>query len=257
MSHISIRPFTLSDLNSLADCYANGNIWSDYPWDEHRRCPSCPEGKNNFGLSFDGNHCPKCESVLVPFWEVDKVKKDIRQQLGREQSRGFLAFADDQIVGFTWGYPVTMNTVIVINDLDLQVPDEASILARHRMGIRYTHNLGYIDEVGLIPEFRKQGIARRLTLALLTHFDYECLTTVLLRTDERATRAVILYEKLGFVRDPHLTDPIYTHRGYWHVDATGLWYNREQLGRDVTPYDLQSERIQEEIKNPTGGGWEH
>ncbi|KKP69887.1 hypothetical protein A2X44_01615 [candidate division CPR3 bacterium GWF2_35_18] len=252
--NITIRPFTWEDLTPLAQCYARGRIWADEPWNEWKKCPQCPTDKNNFGISFKGKSCPYCGKELIPFWDVSTVENDIKTQLGKPFAKGFLACKNNQILGFTWGYPVTINIQIIIPDLELTIPIGSSLINTQIHIPMYAGKVGYIDEVGVRSDFRRQGIAEALTLEVLCHFSSCCINKVFLRTDERASNAVRLYEKLGFQRDFFITDPTYEHRGYWSTDVTGLYYERVTMHNDsATPKTLQ----QKNLIIPIGGGWEH
>lgn len=224
---IVIRPFTWNDLIPLAKCYARGRIWADEPWNEWKKCPQCPTDKNNFGITFQGRTCPICGSKLIFFWNIESVSQDIQTQLSLPQTAGFLALKDDEIVGFTWGYPVEIKITISVSTLDLTIPVNSNLapcLPSDEREFLKGYTVGYIDEVGVRPAFRGKGIGASLTWEIVEYFRSLDLSLAFLRTDIRAQSAISMYEKQWFKQDPLLIDPIYEHRHYWILNLKYGYY---------------------------------
>ncbi len=53
-------------------------------------------------------------------------------------------------------------------------------------------------------EHRHQGIAAHLSRLLLEEMKRECVAEVVLETEDSNLASLVLYEKLGFVRDKYL-----------------------------------------------------
>lgn len=225
---IEIRRFKWQDLDKLVQCYCFGQIWSDFPWDEDRKCPDCPEGQNNFGSSFSESVCPICGTNLEPFWKPEEVRQEIRTQLRIPSAIGYLAFNGPQIVGFTWGYPVDLvfqGFSYFIPKLKLRIPLTSTLVTKifKSTGFSLRTPVFYIDEVGIHFDFRKNGIATQLTTKLLKAIQQAQFEFVFLRTDKRAEKAIHLYEqKLEFRKDQRLNDPVYPHRAYWYKKLTRI-----------------------------------
>lgn len=74
-----------------------------------RVCPNCKG--NDFSLSWGTYknivNCPDCECQLESFWSETRTKHRFTQQAF---PLGVLAFHNDQLVGFTWGFEKTIPT---------------------------------------------------------------------------------------------------------------------------------------------------
>lgn len=138
-------------LNSLITCYRE--VFSGEPWNEWLECTICNKvfGKND-GLSpFD--RCPFCGSNLTFFWKEDAVKKDILNEIAGDAVCEIITIGT-KVVGFCWGYPVDADSL----EKKLLLPNLAKTI-REKFG---ANQLGYIDEVGILPEYRLQGLGKKL-----------------------------------------------------------------------------------------------
>ena len=137
------------------------------------------------------------------FWEVNNVIKDIKKQMKRPSAMGLVAFTDEKVVGFTWGYEVSKENLRKISGIkSLDILFENS-------------RVFYIDELGVSSPFRKKKIGDQLSNSLIvnTHSSYG-IQYFTLRTDVKAIAARNLYAKLGFV-DLYIRDAKYPQRTYW------------------------------------------
>lgn len=118
---------------------------------------------------------------------------------------------NDLIHAFNQAYrnyytPITMNRLLFQSlqerdavDLDLSVVaiEDGQVIGTSFMGIRPPN--GWIGGVGVIPAYRRHGVARRMLTHQLDHaMDYG-LTQLRLEVVEQNIGAITLYEQLGFV----------------------------------------------------------
>ena len=112
-------------------------------------------------------HLEQVKSLLdVCFGESAWSMESLRSQLDKNDSRCTVAIEDDTVGGFL---------------AFEQVLDEGSIV-----------------EIAVHPDFRRQGIARKLITTAWD--DHKDLSVVFLEVREGNTAAIALYEKLGFER---------------------------------------------------------
>lgn len=210
-------------IRELAECYIE--VWKDEPWNEDRKCPKCPEGKNNFGRNFKNTFCPIDGSKLIPYWTIGEVISDLETELNKPDSTclvaetigkriyrdfdkksffkksGIKKIDNGTIIGFTWGYGINK--------------EEAFKLTR---SIKFTDSIenkkvAYIDEIGVLNDFRRLGIGEELCKSLTSIFNEKNYDSILTRTNPRAEPAISLFKKLGF-KNTLIKDPIYSERVY-------------------------------------------
>ncbi|MFA6421860.1 MAG: GNAT family N-acetyltransferase [Candidatus Buchananbacteria bacterium] len=174
---ISLDQTPLSVLEGCASLYCE--IWREPPWNED-------------------------------FWTTEIVLQELKEELARGQSRGFLALptdpkSNDAIIGFTWGYRVSME-------------DMQNISGTSQMD-RFFENgeVFYIDELGVDSNCRLKGAGRELSECLLEWAIKTGHETILLRTDLRAEPARALYKGLGFV-ELDVIDANEHQRSYWVLE---------------------------------------
>ncbi len=138
-------------------------------------------------------------------WDGKKVLKDIENELREPNAKMLLALKDGQVVGFTWGYFVDRSKLRKISgnwNLDFIFDKNEKIY--------------YIDELGVDSLYRKRGIGKMLTDALLLAIPPET-NKLILRTDKEADSARQLYEKLHFI-ELEVLDEEHHSRSYWLRD---------------------------------------
>lgn len=138
-------------------------------------------------------------------WTIETVLNDMREQA---QLSGFCGFliktAQDEIVGFTWGYLVSkdeMRHVAGNQKLDFLFDGYEEIF--------------YVDELGVGSAYRDRGLGRKLSQSLLVGAKAVGAESMMLRTDRKAEAARELYLSLGF-QDLQIEDEAYADRTYWH-----------------------------------------
>ena len=207
----------------MAECYIE--IWKDEPWNEDRKCPKCPEGKNNFGRNFKNTFCPIDGSKLVPYWTIDGVISDLEKELNKRDSiclvaetigkqiyrdfgatirfkkSGIKKIDKGTIIGFTWGYGINREDVFRLTR-SIEFTDSIN-----------NRRIAYIDEIGVLNDFRRLGIGEELCNSLIYTFNEKNYDLILTRTNPKAEAAISLFKKLGF-KNTGIKDPIYSERVY-------------------------------------------
>lgn len=137
-------------LASLITCYRE--VFSDEPWNEWLRCTSCNKvfGKNDRLAPSD--QCT-CGGKLTFFWETETVKNDIFNEITAGATCRIVT-SGSEVVGFCWGYPINKAGL----EKKLQLPGLAKTF-EEKFG---EGRLGYIDEVGIIPNLRLRGWGKNL-----------------------------------------------------------------------------------------------
>jgi len=140
-------------------------------------------------------------------WTVSGVLSDIEQQLSKACSEGFLAVnGSNEAIGFTWGYPVSKNNMRRISkssDLDFVFQKRKKVF--------------YVDELGVGSNFRIRGIGKTISGMLISAAKRHGFNCFILRTDEKAAAARMLYQKLGF-QELDARDREFTGRTYWLLE---------------------------------------
>lgn len=164
------QPLSKNTLEKCAQLYCA--IWREPPWNED-------------------------------FWKTEDVLQDLAKELSEPFAQIVLASAQEEIIGFTWGYQVSKEKM-------------AEISGNNQLDYLFTRNarIFYVDELGVGSEFRQRGIGEKLSRELLRLAKKDSTNLVLLRTDVLATSARILYEELGFQELP-VRDKKYPDRSYW------------------------------------------
>ena len=138
------------------------------------------------------------------FWVASEVLKDISRELSKRNAVGLLAIDDqDDVIGFTWGYSVSeadMRKISGGNDFSHIVNVNGGAF--------------YIDELGVDSGNRGVGIGMALSQRLIVEVEKRGVSSIFLRTDEKAVAAKALYQKLGF-RELPVRDKKYHGRTYW------------------------------------------
>lgn len=144
------------------------------------------------------------------FWTIPRVMDDLRKEMSKKGSAGFLSFSWNtkvEVIGFSWGYRVDSR----------QLAELASNPEMEKF-----FDLGdtafYIDELGVSPGYRNSGVGKRLTALLIGQALYQRAGKIFLRTDKKAMAARSVYSDLGF-RELDLADGAYKERNYWLLDA--------------------------------------
>ncbi|MFH0805135.1 MAG: GNAT family N-acetyltransferase [Patescibacteria group bacterium] len=212
MRYLSFNPRRDEDLlPGLVECYQS--VFANEPWNEWKRCPACNKQWGSAELTAEQAqaNCSNCGNPLVDFWSAEKVAADIMLEVTVEASC-WLAVDGDQVVGFTWGYPVTSDELI--RKLKLSPAETEAV--RYSFGT--STKVAYQDEIGVLYEYRRQGIGRCLFALRLNDFLRQGLGVGVVRTKEQP---------------PSVTYHWYRRRGYRVVGRYTDGTNRVVLAREL------------------------
>lgn len=180
--HTSERGLT----EQVVECYRQ--VFADGPWHEWKQCPACKKywGTKDRGLL--GNQGFRhCDVPLVDFWSKDQVTADLFHEITKEASC-WLALQGSQVIGFCWGYPISLECLEKKLGLTLHTTlDRQSQIA-------------YQDEVGVLSEFRGQKIAKLMVKHRLSDFLAQDLRVGVVRTREypEPSETFLWYRRLGY-----------------------------------------------------------
>jgi len=181
-------------LHWFVTCYKE--VFAEAPWNEWKKCPVCQKywGQKDFDLlaSWDFRHCG---AGLVDFWPNEQVFNDLNQIT--EKGSCWLAYDSDNedhpLIGFCMGYPISAN------ELEVQLGIKFGAELRKQLGNHET--VAYQDDVGVIDEYRKQGVAKEMVTRRLQDFLGQNLKVGIVRTRELPEASVTFgwYRRLGYI----------------------------------------------------------
>ncbi len=178
-------------LPQLVGCYQD--VFADPPWNEWMKCSICGKywgKKDSDALLRMEFEC--CSTPLKEFWPKEEVKDNIRNEV-TDKSSCVLALCDGQVVGFCWGYPITLP------DLEQKLGLEFLALLSERWGNQDV--VAYQSEMGLLKRHRGQGIAQRMFQRRQKDFLDHGLKVGVVRTREFPEPSVTFLwftQKLGY-----------------------------------------------------------
>lgn len=164
-------------------------VFGGSPWNEGYKCPVC---NGVYALDYQHRYCPKCGEFdcrcgpgakipLVEFWPTSQVMTDFYSQMKKNGALCLVAVKSQGVIGFTWGYELSVSADV---DEHLEAPGLHKIIVGEYF---------YLDEVGVLPGYQKQGIGKKLLEKL---FLKQGRKPILLRTlKESPMRRLI--EKMG------------------------------------------------------------
>ncbi|HLP79096.1 MAG TPA: GNAT family N-acetyltransferase [Acidobacteriota bacterium] len=109
----------------------------------------------------------------APPWNETWTRADVQAEYEQvKQKPGFAGIAkvvQDKLVGFAWGYDVLTQNTNRVDFLTISERLESN-------GIR-ANDTFYLADVGVLNEFRKQGIATQMLKALIPQKQFVCYRT--------------------------------------------------------------------------------
>lgn len=177
-------------LERLIDCYRA--VFAGEPWNEWKKCCLCG---SKWGIReeskiavLDFKHCGQ---PVVDFWHRETVRKDICEEIILEASC-WVAVKNSNIIGFCWGYPIELKDL----EEKLKLPDFVKRTSMHLNQERY---VAYQDEIGVLEEYRRHGIATEMFLRRLKDFQSLGLAVGIIRTlNDESSVPYKWYRKLGY-----------------------------------------------------------
>ncbi|OGF77318.1 hypothetical protein A3I27_04000 [Candidatus Giovannonibacteria bacterium RIFCSPLOWO2_02_FULL_43_11b] len=139
-------------IESLISCYRD--VFAFEPWSEWLKCQACSKSWGREQEPFLVSRvCPTCVQPLQEFWPADQVLRDLKKEITADASCWLAINHELEVVGFSWGYPITIRALE--EKLDIQLSQSLS----HYYGCCPDTVVGYQDEVGVRKDYRGIGIA--------------------------------------------------------------------------------------------------
>lgn len=137
----------------LAIASAYQQAFGHAPWNEGYMCPTC---KSKYSLSYQTTHCSQCGSAdeLVEYWPTDKILGDFHTEMRNPGSICLVAERETEVVGFAWGYDLTM------------CEEASSKLCSPNLHTLVSGNVFYLDEIAVVPKYQGKGIGKKLMSAI-------------------------------------------------------------------------------------------
>ena len=157
------------------------------PWNEGYMCPICSKG---FPRTLDKKVCDVCvensrEILLIDYWSMNKIITDFYREMSKPDAKCVVVQNVDLVVGFAWGYRITMNPEI---DKHLDAPN---------VHTRLNHDdYFYLDECALLPSNQAKGIGKLLVSYI---FQQQTQKQVVLRTKNNSRMCSIIKQMGGRV----------------------------------------------------------
>jgi GNAT superfamily N-acetyltransferase len=162
-----------AELSALVACYQD--VFADEPWNEWKKCAVCGKKWGNSHkadlMKIDFCHCGQS---VDEFWPAEVVREDIMHEV-TEKTSCWLAWKQDLVVGFCWGYPITPDAL----EEKLKLSGFASSVTRE---FGHDCRIGYQDEIGVRGEYRGHGIAKKMFSYRLEDFRRMGLNVGVVRT---------------------------------------------------------------------------
>lgn len=154
----NIDPSNWDEINQIADLYAN--VFAGPPWNEATKCPL---GTSYYGSETQaGSPCPDCQEPLLEYYPKDETIISILEELSMSNPVGLLAYVNNELAGFSWGYQTTPEGVATSKWKTPQMQQDVQDLLS-RYGVEDT--LFYGSETGVDPQYRGRGIGKKLVRA--------------------------------------------------------------------------------------------
>lgn len=158
-------------------------VFGGEPWNEGYKCPVCG---SVFSLAHADETCPICKEqnkhiLLVEYWTKSKVTSDFYNEMKKPESLCLIAKESEKIIGFIWGYQISINQEI---DTYLEAPELHKI---------ESGEFFYLDDVAVLPQYQGKGIGTGLIKQII---GYQSQNRIMLRTLDNSTM-FYLTKKIG------------------------------------------------------------
>lgn len=173
--------------SKLIECYRQ--VFGSAPWYEWKRCVNC---NTKWGILESKEISTHCHVPVVDFWLPEQVEKDILYEVTEEASC-WVAFDGDDLIGFTWGYPITPDML----EKKLELSGVQKDIETYFGKLEY---VAYQDELGVQEQWREKNIASELHQKRLDDFRKSQLKVGIVRTQTKEQSVLYdWYQKLGYV----------------------------------------------------------
>ena len=151
------------------------------PWNEGFKCPIC---EKSYPITYEEKTCPHCpqQVLLVEYWPTGQIISDFYKEMQKTSSLSLVAEKEKEVVGFAWGYGVSVNE-------DLENHLEASGLCDIAKG-----DFFYLDEVAILPNWQGKGIGSKLLSQIFKEQDQD---RIILRTLKNSVMHVLIEKMKG------------------------------------------------------------
>lgn len=155
----------LATVSGIASAYQQA--FGHAPWNEGYKCLHC---KAQYSLTHTSGQCTNCSNMtpLEEYWPKHRVIQDFNLEMNNPDSHCYIAEENDEVIGFAWGYRVTM------------CEDASARLHAPNLHSIVSGNAFYLDEIAVVPTHQGRKIGRSLMENIIT-WNYK---TSLLRTLE-------------------------------------------------------------------------
>lgn len=178
-------------IDQVVECYRG--VFAEPPWNELYKCKGCGSSwgfKDQEELSrLNYRHC---DTDMVLYWPPEEVRADMYHEITPEASC-WLALEQSKVVGFCWGYPVSIDALAA----KLKIDNLSGVL-KDLFG---TDTVAYQDELGVYLSHRGMGIAKDLFTIRHRDFIDQGLGAGVVRTRQYPEPSVTFKwftEKLGY-----------------------------------------------------------
>lgn len=177
-------------LTQLVTAYQD--VFSTSPWFEWKICPVCQSKWGREQASeIPDLMCPTCGKPLADFWPSTIVKHDIYKELSLPDATCWIALAQGKVIGFCWGYSLTL--------LELERKLSIDCAATLHTSFNGVSRVAYQDEIGVIAPYRGRYIGYELFRLRLRDFLRRGLTVGTVRTKTLPPSVTYLwFNRLGY-----------------------------------------------------------
>ena len=173
-------------LGNVAVIYAK--VFAGWPWYEVSKGISC--GRFYGPELPPGSPCPCGSENLEEAYPKDETLKYIAKELSKPLALGIILSISQEPCGFGWGYK--------LNGRDFaETKYTLANFQRVIVSIIGTNDYFYISEVGIVPEFQKNGLGYKVTSTLADQATLYRLP-ILMRTNNESPM-VNVAKKLGMI----------------------------------------------------------
>jgi hypothetical protein len=156
----------------VVECYRN--VFADEPWNEWLKCAICGKywGKKDMAelVSFKFEHCGL---PVSDYWPREQVLGDLFHEI-TEDSSAWLTVLGDMVIGFCWGYPISL--------AELESPHKLNIMFSDKLSRDSKLCVAYQDEVGVELPYRGRKLAKKMVALRHDDFLNRGLTVGVVRT---------------------------------------------------------------------------